>query len=148
MKAAKISTLLTLSALALFQAATASAQEADGRRDVATVTGLYVEQAPGLLTGIELARGRDGPLWAEIRHETPQGKGKSELVRIPAGENLSIGDRVVLEESTRTEMSASTGSSAPTRTLPDPRFERPVDGSPIRAPTRPLEVVPGSCIPL
>jgi hypothetical protein len=124
----------------------ASAQERNDGRDVATVIGLYVEQAPGVLADEKLVRGHGGQRWAEVRRVGAGVKESGELVRIPAGVALRNGDRVLVAG--RSEASASVGASAAPRAPMEPMLERPLDISGLRAPiTRPLSVVPGSCIP-
>ncbi len=142
MKAYAIGTAL-LSA-ALFTAGPASAQG----RDVATVVGILVEQSPGLLAEERLARG-GGQRWAEIRRAGGAEKSGTELVRIPAGVTVRAGDRLLVT-ARGGEPSASAGASAPTRVPVEPQLERPLDftAQGLRAPvTRPLAVVPGSCVP-
>ena len=130
-------------ALALFPAGAAYAQSGD----VATVISLYVEQAPGLLTQEGLARG-NGPRWAEIRRTGEGIKTGTELVHVPAGVTLRTGDRVLV--AARGEPSASAGAGSPSRVSIEPQLERPMDltAQGLRAPvTRPLAVVPGTCVP-
>lgn len=127
--------------VALLCAGTARAQD----RDVATVVGLFVEQAPGLLAEERLARGATGPRWAEIKRGSGSG---TELVRIPPGVSVRTGDRLLV--AARGGPSASAGAGAPSRVQVEPQLERPLDftarglGAPV---TRPLTVVPGSCVP-
>lgn len=135
-----------LTALLLLFAAPAGAQDGDGRRDVATVVGLFVEQAPGVLAEASLVRNRGGRQWAEIRREGAAGKPATEMVQVPAGVALRPGDRVLV--AARGEASASAGAGAPSRVPVEPYLERPLDVSGLRAPvTRPLTVIPGSCVP-
>jgi hypothetical protein len=121
----------------------ASAQ--DAARDTATVVGLYVEQAPGVLADVKLLRNRSGRLWAEIRRDGD--KSPTELVRVPAGVALNAGDRILV--ASRGTPSASVGASSPTRVPVDPHLERPLDltGLLSHPVSRPLAVVPGSCVP-
>jgi hypothetical protein len=123
----------------------ASAQEGANARDTATVVGLYVEQAPGVLADVKLLRNRSGRLWAEIRRDGD--KAPTELVRVPAGVALNSGDRILV--ASRGTPSASVGASTPTRVPVDPHLERPLDltGLLSHPQTRPLAVVPGSCVP-
>ncbi len=127
----------------LFTAGPASAQG----RDVATVVGVLVEQSRGLLAEERFARG-GGPRWAEIRRAGAAEKSATELVRIPAGVTLRAGDRLLV--ASRGAASASAGAGAPSRLPIEPQLERPLDftAQGLRAPvTRPLAVVPGSCVP-
>jgi hypothetical protein len=118
------------------------------QRDVATVVGLFVEQAPGLLAEERMARGATGPRWAEIRRGEGA-KSPTELVRIPGGVTVRPGDRLLVAGRPGAP-SASAGAGTPARLLVDPQLERPLDftAQGIRSPvTRPLAVVPGSCVP-
>src|SRR5688572_412054 len=115
--------------------------------DVATVVGILVEQSPGLLAEERIARG-GGQRWAEIRRAGAGEKSATELVRIPAGVTVRAGDR--LQVAARREPSASAGASVPARLPVEPQLERPLDftAQGLRNPvTRPLAVVPGSCVP-
>jgi hypothetical protein len=117
--------------------------------DIATVVGLLVEQAPGLLAEERLARGVPGPRWAEIRRGDAGAKSPTELVRVPAGMTVRLGDRLLVA-SRGGSPSASAGAGTPARVGVDPQLERPLDftAQGIRRPvTRPLSVVPGSCVP-
>jgi hypothetical protein len=131
--------------LILLPAGPARAQD----RDVATVVGLFVEQAPGLLAEERMARGARGPRWAEVKRGDAGAKSATELVRIPAGVTVRTGDRLLV--AARSSMpSASAGAGTPARLLVDPQLERPLDftAQGIRSPVaRPLSVVPGSCVP-
>jgi hypothetical protein len=134
---------IALFASLLFPAGTAAQ---DDRRDVATVVGIYFEQAPGVLADERLVRGRGGQRWAEVRRAGTGAKTDTELVRIPPSVTLRAGDRVLVAG--RGEASASAGAGAPSRVPLDPMLERPMDLSGLRSPvTRPLAVVPGSCVP-
>ena len=118
------------------------------QRDTATVVGLFVEQAPGLLAEERMARGATGPRWAEVRRGDGA-KSPTELVRIPAGVTVRPGDRLLVASRGGTP-SASAGSGAPARLAVDPQLERPLDftAQGIRRPVaRPLSVVQGSCVP-
>jgi hypothetical protein len=118
-------------------------------RDVATVVGIFVEQGPGLFAEERMARGATGPRWAEIRRGEAGAKPSTQLVRIPAGVTVRPGDRVLVASPSGTP-SASAGSGTPARAAVDPQLERPLDftAQGIRTPvTRPLSVVPGSCVP-
>ena len=139
-------TRAALIALALLFSGPAWAQAGGSRGDVATVVGLFVEQSPGLYTEERIARGASGPRWAEIRRTGD--KSGTEMVRVPGGVSLRAGDRVLV--ASRGEPSASTGASSPTRMPLEPYVERPLDftAQGLRNPvTRPLAVVPGSCVP-
>jgi hypothetical protein len=141
MKAYAIGTALL--GAALFAAIPASAQD----RNVATVVRLFVEQSPGLLAEERIARA-DGQRWAEIRRVGAEGKSPTELVRIPAGMTVRAGDRMFV--AAPGGLSASAGAGAPSRLPMEPQLERPLDftAQGLRTPvTRPLEVVPGSCVP-
>ena len=141
-------TRAALAALALLFSGAAWSQAAGSRGDVATVVGLFVEQAPGLYTEERLARGASGPRWAEIRRAGEGVKTATEMVRIPGSVSLRAGDRVLV--ASRAEPSASAGSGAPSRTALEPYVDRPLDftAQGLRSPvTRPLAVVPGSCVP-
>lgn len=134
---------MALLSAVLFTAGPASAQG----RDVATVVGILVEQSPGLLVEERLERG-GGQRWAEIRRAGAPEKSGTELVRIPAGVTVRPGDRLLV--AARGEPSASAGAGAPARVPVEPQLERPLDftAQGLRTPvTRPLEVVPGSCVP-
>jgi hypothetical protein len=134
---------MALLGAALFTAIPASAQD----RNVATVVRLFVEQSPGLLAEERVARG-GGPRWAEIRHGGTEARSVTELVRIPAGMTVRAGDRMLVAP--RGELSASAGAGAPARLPIEPQVERPLDftAQSLRTPVaRPLEVVPGSCVP-
>ena len=134
---------MALLGIALFTAIPASAQG----RDVATVVGILVEQSPGVLAEERLGHG-GGPRWAEIRRGGTAGKSDTELVRIPSSVTVRPGDRVLV--TARGEPSASAGAGVPTRVPVEPQLERPLDftAQGLRAPvTRPLAVVPGSCVP-
>ena len=129
----------------IFFPAGAYAQE----RDVATVVGLFVEQAPGLLAEERMARGATGPRWAEVRRGDAGAKSPTELVRIPAGVAVRPGDRLLVA-SRGGAPSASAGAGSPARLAVDPQLERPLDftAQGIRRPVaRPLSVVSGSCVP-
>jgi hypothetical protein len=131
--------------LLLLPAGPARAQD----RDVATVVGLFIEQAPGLLAEERMARGARGPRWAEIKRGDPGAKSPTEMIRIPAGVTVRPGDRMLVASRSSTP-SASAGAGTPARLLVDPQLERPLDftAQGLRAPVaRPLAVVPGSCIP-
>lgn len=137
---------IALLASLLLPAGPASAQDAYDGRDVATVIGIYLEQAPGVLAEERLVRGRGGHRWAEVRRVGAGAKAQTELVRLPPSVALRPGDRVLVAG--RGEASASAGASAPSRTPLEPYLERPMDLSGLRSPvTRPLAVVPGSCVP-
>lgn len=139
-----IAITMALLAPLLFHSGTAGAGD---RPDTATVIGLYVEQAPGVLAEAGLVRGRGGPQWAEIRREGATRGAATEMVRIPPGVALRAGDRVRVAG--RAEPSASAGAGAPSRVPVEPHLERPIELPGLRAPvTRPLTVMPGSCIPL
>jgi hypothetical protein len=134
---------MALLSAALFTAIPASAQD----RNVATVVRLFVEQSPGLLAEERVARG-SGQRWAEIRRVGAEGKFATELVRIPAGVTVRTGDRMFV--AAQGGPSASAGAGAPSRLPMEPQLERPLDFSAqsLRTPvTRPLEIVPGSCVP-
>lgn len=127
----------------LFTATPASAQG----RDVATVVGIFVEQSPGVLAEERMVRA-DGQRWAEIRRVGADGKFATELVRIPAGVTVRAGDRMFV--AAQGGPSASAGAGAPSRLPMEPQLERALDftAQSLRTPvTRPLEVVPGSCVP-
>jgi hypothetical protein len=120
-------------------------QSTDGRGQVATVVGLFVQQSSGLLADERLVRGASGQRWAEIRRVGAGVKPDTELVRIPAGVNLQPGDRVLLAGR---ELSASAGAGSPSQVPIEPYLERPQDLVGLRAPVRrPLSVVPGTCVP-
>src|SRR5687767_12381332 len=83
---------IALFVFTLFPAGAAVAQD----RDVATVIGIYIEQAPGVLAEERLVRGRGGQRWAEVRRAEPgAGGANTELVRIPPSVTLRSGDRVL-----------------------------------------------------
>ncbi len=137
---------LALAALLFLPLGAARAQNTESRGDAATVVGLYVEQAPGVLADVKLLRNRGGRQWAEIRRDGAADKVSTELIRIPSGVTLNAGDRVLV--AARGESSASVGSSSPSRVPIEPYLERPLDLTGLRTPvTRPLAVVPGSCVP-